>query len=105
MPDHRPLFPYTLYLIPYTPYPYPLSPLSPYPPYPPYPPYGIPPHFESYNISGILPPPMIQRLLLCLAFNCPLTPSILLAQHITWNSAPKTGFVFQITNNEAQKLL
>lgn len=48
---------------------------------------------------------MIQRLLLCLAFNFPLTPSILLAQHITWNSAPKTGFVFQITNNEAQKLL
>ncbi len=29
----------------------------------------------------------------------------LIAQHIKWNSAPRTGFVFQITNNEAEKLL
>ncbi len=27
------------------------------------------------------------------------------AQQIKWNSAPETGFVFQITNKEAEKLL
>jgi hypothetical protein len=31
--------------------------------------------------------------------------NLVFAQHINWNSAPKMGFVFQITNSEAQKLL
>lgn len=34
-----------------------------------------------------------------------LSPNHLPAQNIKWNSAPKTGFVFQISNNDAQKLL
>jgi alpha-2-macroglobulin len=34
-----------------------------------------------------------------------LSAKILSAQDIKWNSAPQTGFVFRITNNEAQKLL
>lgn len=48
---------------------------------------------------------MKRFLLLCITLPLALSANVLLAQNITWNSAPKTGFVFQISNNEAQKLL
>ena len=34
-----------------------------------------------------------------------LSATPILCQHIDWNAAPQTGFVFQITNQEAEKLL
>ena len=46
----------------------------------------------------------MKRPLLLIILNLTLSAN-LLAQNLTWNSAPKTGFVFQISNDEAQKLL
>ena len=34
-----------------------------------------------------------------------LSATPILCQHIDWNTAPQTGFVFQITNQEAERLL
>jgi alpha-2-macroglobulin len=48
---------------------------------------------------------MKRPLLFCSALLLALSANLLLAQNITWNSAPTTGFVFEISNNEAQKLL
>jgi hypothetical protein len=48
---------------------------------------------------------MKRSLIACIALLPALLSNLLLAQNIRWNSAPKTGFVFQISNNEAQKLL
>jgi len=48
---------------------------------------------------------MKRLLILVTALLTSMTGNDVIAQSIKWNSAPKTGFVFQITNNEAEKLL
>src|SRR5688500_12017405 len=55
--------------------------------------------------SGFTHLPMKRFVFLCIALHVACSANLLLAQNIKWNSAPKTGFAFQISNNEAQKLL
>lgn len=48
----------------------------------------------------------MKRLLLpTVAFLLLIIPELLTAQENIWNNAPSKGFVFEITNNEAEKLL
>lgn len=48
---------------------------------------------------------MKRSLLLSTTLFAMLSVPAVLAQNITWNTAPQNGFVFEITNQEAEKLL
>lgn len=58
------------------------------------------PHLDSVQ----KPMPMKLSVLILIVLSTGLSFP-LQAQNLRWNNAPTTGFVFQITNNEAEKLL